>query len=912
MKLTPMMQQYQAVKNAHPDQILFFRLGDFYEMFLDDAILVSKELELTLTKRSTAGDGIPMCGVPYHAAESYINKLVNKGYKVAICEQIGDPKAKGLTKREVIKIITPGTVMNESALTSSKNNYIALIYEENHAIYLAGADISTGECFYSIYDGPDRCQLLFDELYRLMMPELLLIKPFSYERELKNFLSLRLNNCLVNELTEITSQVEDLMLQHFDVHNRPDNKIAHKAIATLLEYLHETVKTDLTHLNKLTYLDSSKSLFIDTYTLRNLEITRNLRDGGKKDTLYDVLDFTKTAMGSRLLRKWLEYPLLSPKKINDRLDAVANLVSDFSLRNNLREQLKEIYDFERLLTRMEVGTANARDMNALKSSLYVLPAIKKSLAKATAKLLVNIHQKISTYDDLVVLIDKAIVEDPSFSIREGGFIKDGYNQELDEYRNIAKNSKRLLQQMEEDEKNKTGIKSLKIGYNKVFGYYIEVRHSSTEMVPENYIRKQTLANAERYITPELKEFETKILGAQEKIVQLEYNLFTELRDILKTKISSIQNTAHEIAILDVLVSLAQAGDEYNYIRPKLLDDGTIHIKDGRHPLVERILNRDLFVPNDTHLDNAQNEIMIITGPNMAGKSTYMRQSALLTLMTQVGSFIPAREASISPVDKIFTRIGASDDLVSGQSTFMVEMNEVSHILKYATNKSLVILDEIGRGTSTYDGMSIARAVIEHIRDHIGAKTLFATHYHELTDLEDDVHVKNYCIAVKEKGSDVTFLRRIIRGSADKSYGIHVAKLAGLPQEVVKRAETILIDLENTAPTKEKTIISKNNSDKDNIDTTLKQDIAITNDTTSEINYLQDNQEDTETADYQEKIPTLTANPTKKLKFMQVAEMPTLFGVSISTQLKELDLMSMTPLDAMNKLYELQQQAKQEE
>lgn len=912
MKLTPMMQQYQAVKNAHPDQILFFRLGDFYEMFLDDAILVSKELELTLTKRSTAGDGIPMCGVPYHAAESYINKLVNKGYKVAICEQIGDPKAKGLTKREVIKIITPGTVMNESALTSSKNNYIALIYEENHAIYLAGADISTGECFYSIYDGPDRCQLLFDELYRLMMPELLLIKPFSYERELKNFLSLRLNNCLVNELTEITSQVEDLMLQHFDVHNRPDNKIAHKAIATLLEYLHETVKTDLTHLNKLTYLDSSKSLFIDTYTLRNLEITRNLRDGGKKDTLYDVLDFTKTAMGSRLLRKWLEYPLLNPKKINDRLDAVANLVSDFSLRNNLREQLKEIYDFERLLTRMEVGTANARDMNALKSSLYVLPAIKKSLAKATAKLLANIHQKISTYDDLVVLIDKAIVEDPSFSIREGGFIKDGYNQELDEYRNIAKNSKRLLQQMEEDEKNKTGIKSLKIGYNKVFGYYIEVRHSSTEMVPENYIRKQTLANAERYITPELKEFETKILGAQEKIVQLEYNLFTELRDILKTKISSIQNTAHEIAILDVLVSLAQAGDEYNYIRPKLLDDGTIHIKDGRHPLVERILNRDLFVPNDTHLDNAQNEIMIITGPNMAGKSTYMRQSALLTLMTQVGSFIPAREASISPVDKIFTRIGASDDLVSGQSTFMVEMNEVSHILKYATNKSLVILDEIGRGTSTYDGMSIARAVIEHIRDHIGAKTLFATHYHELTDLEDDVHVKNYCIAVKEKGSDVTFLRRIIRGSADKSYGIHVAKLAGLPQEVVKRAETILIDLENTAPTKEKTIIAKDISDENNIDTTIKQDTAITNDTSQEVNYLQDNQNDTETADYQEKTPTLTANPTKKLKFMQVAEMPTLFGVSISTQLKELDLMSMTPLDAMNKLYELQQQAKQEE
>lgn len=889
MKLTPMMQQYQAVKNAHPDQILFFRLGDFYEMFLDDAILVSKELELTLTKRSTAGDGIPMCGVPYHAAESYINKLVNKGYKVAICEQIGDPKAKGLTKREVIKIITPGTVMNESALTSSKNNYITLIYEENNVLYLAGADISTGECFYGIYDGPDRCQLLLDELYRLMMPELLLIKPFSYEQQLKNFLNLRLNNCLVNELSAVTPHVDDLMVQHFDGHNRPDNKIAHKAIATLLEYLHETVKTDLTHLHKLTYLDSSQSLFIDTYTLRNLEITRNLRDGGKKDTLYDVLDFTRTAMGSRLLRKWLEYPLLNIQKINLRLDAVNNLVQEFSLRANLREQMKDIYDFERLLTRMEVGTANARDMNALKSSLRVLPTIKKDLTKTTAKLLIDIQNHIQTYDDLVKLIDSAIVDDPSFSIREGGFIKDGYNKELDEYRNIAKNSKRLLQQMEEEEKEKTGIKSLKIGYNKVFGYYLEVRHSSTEMVPDYYIRKQTLANAERYITPALKEFETKILGAQEKIVQLEYNLFTQLRDILKQQISSIQNTAHEIAILDVLLSLAQAGDEYNYIRPQLSNDGTINIKDGRHPLVERILERDLFVPNDTHLDNSQNEIMIITGPNMAGKSTYMRQSALLTLMTQVGSFIPAREATISPVDKIFTRIGASDDLVSGQSTFMVEMNEVAHILKYATNNSLVILDEIGRGTSTYDGMSIARAVIEHIRDHIGAKTLFATHYHELTDLEDDLHVKNYCIAVKEKGSDVTFLRRIIPGSADKSYGIHVAKLAGLPQNVIKRAEAILADLEQL-PTPSITI-------NDNItDTTISKPIDKTEDTTTtkDINYDK------------------TSQDNSSLKFMQVAEMPTLFGVSISTQLKELDLMSMTPLDAMNKLYELQQQAKQEE
>lgn len=893
MKLTPMMQQYQAVKNAHPDQILFFRLGDFYEMFMDDALLVSKELELTLTKRSTAGEGIPMCGVPYHSAEPYINKLVNRGYKVAICEQIGDPKAKGLTKREVIKIVTPGTVMSESALSGNKNNYITLIYEENQQIVLAGADITTGECFYGIYDGADRCQLLLDELYRLMMPELLLVKPFSYEKQLRDFLDLRLSNCLVNELDSVSNNIDDRIIQHFDAQNRPENEMVKKAVATLLDYVHDTVKTDLSHLNRLTYLDASKSLFIDTYTLRNLEITRNLRDGGKKDTLYDVLDFTRTAMGSRLLRKWLEYPLLSKKRINARLDAVENLVNEFSARNNLREIMKDIYDFERLLTRMEIGSANARDMNALKSSLRVLPAVKEQLTKLLASLLQKIDSKIFLYDDLVQLIDRAIVEDPGFSIREGGFIKDGYNAELDEYRNIARNSKRLLQQMEEDEKTKTGIKSLKIGYNKVFGYYIEVRHSSTEKVPDYYTRKQTLANAERYITPQLKEFETKILGAQEKIIQIEYNLFTQIREVLKTKISSIQDTAHEIAILDVLVSLAQAATEYNYIRPKLVDGGVINIKDGRHPLVERILSRDLFVPNDTCLDNAQNEIMIITGPNMAGKSTYMRQTALLTLMAQIGSFIPAREAEICPVDKIFTRIGASDDLVSGQSTFMVEMNEVAHILKYATKDSLVILDEIGRGTSTYDGMSIARAVIEHIRDNIGAKTLFATHYHELTDLEDDVHVKNYCIAVKEKGTEVTFLRRIIRGSADKSYGIHVAKLAGLPNNVIKRAEHILADLEQNDTNINKT---------SNVDNTNEVEVAPK---------VTIEKSEPETIEYaQPKADKETHQ--NKLKFLQVAEMPTLFGVSISVQLKELDLMSMTPLDAMNKLYELQQQAKQED
>ncbi len=900
MQMTPMMKQYLDVKNAHPGQILFFRLGDFYEMFLDDAKLVSRELDLTLTRRSTAGDGIPMCGVPYHSAEPYINKLVSRGYKVAICEQIGDPKAKGLTKREVIKIVTPGTVMNESALPGSKNNYLALVYEEKNQIILAGADISTGECFYGIYDGPDRCQLLLDELYRLMMPELLLVKPFSHEKQLRKFLELRLNNCLVNELDSVSPHVQDRLVQHFDAANRPDNDAAGKAIATLLDYAHENAKTDLSHLNRLTYLDASQSLFLDTYTLRNLEITRNLRDGGKNDTLYDVLDFTRTAMGSRMLRKWLEYPLLSKKRINARLSAVEELVQQFAQRRNLRDAMKDIYDFERLLTRMETGSANARDMNALKISLQVLPLVKKELSCLKSELLQKVDKHIKTYDTIVKLIDSAIVEDPGFSIREGGFIKDGYNAELDEYRNIARNSKRMLQQMEEEEKAKNGIKSLKIGYNKVFGYYLEVRHSSTAQVPDYYVRKQTLTNAERYITPALKEFETKILGAQEKIVQLEYNLFTAIREQLKENIPAIQATAREIAVLDVLVSLAQAAEEYDYVRPQLADKGIIDIKDGRHPLVERILTRDMFVPNDTYLDNGKNEIMIITGPNMAGKSTYMRQTALLTLMTQIGSFIPAREAKICPVDKIFTRIGASDDLVSGQSTFMVEMNEVAHILKYATKDSLVILDEIGRGTSTYDGMSIARAVIEHIRDHIGAKTLFATHYHELTDLEDDVHVKNYCIAVKEKGSDVTFLRRIISGSADKSYGIHVAKLAGLPPVVIDRAQSILTKLEKTpaAP------IAEDRHNTAEIET--EKSIAAKPEDAS----VHKDAEKAKPAS----LPLKKHNLKRlhELKFLEVAEMPTLFGVSISTQLKELDLMNMTPLQAMNKLYELQQQAKLEE
>ena len=860
MELTPMMQQYLATKDQYPDAILFFRLGDFYEMFFEDAKLASRELGLTLTSRNGDMDKAPMCGVPYHAAESYVNKLIDKGYKVAIAEQIGDPKAKGLTKREVIKVVTPGTVLSETALKDAQNNYIALIYEKGEEIVLAGADISTGECFYGIYRGQDRLQSLLDELYRLMMPELLIVGELSFREALDEFMALRLGRCAFTRISRISEAVEDRITEHFDADHRPKEPIGREAVATLLDYLHETVRTDLSHLSKLAYLDVSENLVLDTYTLRNLEITRNLRDGGKKDTLLHVLDFTRTPMGSRLLKKWLESPLVNGVKINQRLDAVEELAKEFSLREELRSGCKDVRDFERLLTRIEVGSANGRDLIALKVSLMCLPGIREQLSKAKSALLKTCHENIQVYDDLVELLQRSIVEEPGLTIREGGIIKDGYDRDLDEYRRIAHDSKSMLQEIEEREKEATGIRSLKVGYNKVFGYYIEVRHSGTDLVPARYVRKQTLANAERYITEELKEFETKILGAQEKIVNIEYRLFTEIREIIKGRLGSIQQTAREIAVADVLAGFAEAACAYNYVRPAITLNGEIHIKDGRHPLVERILTRDLFVPNDTRLNHRDCEIMLITGPNMAGKSTYMRQVALLTLMAQAGSFLPAREASVSPVDRIFTRIGASDDLVSGQSTFMVEMNEVAQILKYATKDSLVILDEIGRGTSTYDGMSIARAVIEHIEKKIHAKTLFATHYHELTDMEGE-KVRNFCVAVKERGTQVAFLRRIVAGSADKSYGIHVARLAGLPKSVTQRAEAILKSLEEEAPSPR--------------------------------------------AEGGEKVPS--EGSTSRQREL----MGSLFSSGISEELLAMDVMSMTPLEAMNELFRLQTKAKKE-
>jgi len=728
-----------------------------------------------------------------------------------------------------------------------------LISEVNDYTWLAGADISTGECFYGRYRGANGRRLMFDELYRLSAAELLRLGELSFAEELGEFLRQRLPKC-VQTSTEPAEATEIILKEHFAANPEtlPQMPAGREAVAALLEYIHKTVMTDLSHISRLTRLDDRAYLLLDICTLRNLEITRNLRDGGKSGTLFAVLDFTRTAMGSRKLKNWLEQPLIDPAAIEARLSAVEELTQDFGLREELRDGLGEIRDFERLLTRVEVGTANGRDLIALKISLGQLPRLKELLEGTKTAKLTRIGAKIELCPELVNLLERAVVEEPGNSVHEGGIIKEGYNAELDEYRRLAKDSKRMLQEIEERERNATGIKTLKVGYNKVFGYYLEVRHSGRELVPKHYIRKQTLVNAERYITEELKDFETKILGAQEKIFSIEYNLFSDIVEVIKSRLAGIQQTAREVATADALAAFAEAAHRYNYVRPVILQDGRIEIRDGRHPLVERLPTDTMFVPNDTSLNHDSTEIMIITGPNMAGKSTYMRQVAMLTIMAQAGSFVPARQAAISPVDRIFTRIGASDDLATGQSTFMMEMNEVATIIKHATSHSLIILDEVGRGTSTFDGMSIARACLEYIYQKIHAKTLFATHYHELTDLAHD-KIKNFCVAVKERGKELTFLRRIVAGSADKSYGIQVARLAGLPKAVIDRAEEILSELEETAP------------------------------------------------------PPPQAEPTTT----PPQEMPSLFASDLADRLLALDVMTLTPLEAMNELYKLQDQAKRE-
>ena len=834
-----------------------FRLGDFYELFFDDAELAARELEITLTSREAgSGNRVPMCGVPYHAVEGYIARLIAKGYRVAICEQVEDPKlAKGIVKREVVRIITPGTILYESALAERGNNFLVLIAEQDAELGLVAIDISTGECVWSLYKGADRYAALLNQLSRLAPAELILTGKLERWTEVNNFLQSRLANCtLTTFIADESAVAAELLAKHFSRNDIPAEPVAVIAISRLLQYLHQTLKSDLSHINRLTRFNPQDFLLLDGTTLRNLEISRNMREGGKRGSLLAVLDFTVTAMGGRLLRQWLESPLLNLLEIRRRHDAVGEMVENPRVRSALRESLKSVYDMERILTRIEVGTANARDLTALRSSFEILPELKQCLCGLGSPLLLDTGFNMQTHTDCADLIRAAVTDSPPFSIREGGFIRDGYDLELDELRSLSRDSRQWVQDMEAREKESTGIKSLKISYNKVFGYYIEVTHANTMAVPANYVRKQTLVNAERYITPELKEFETKILGAQEKIVNLEHHLFLQLRDFVKQRLTEIQTTARCLAVLDCLLSLAEAAAQYRYVRPTMTEDQRIVIREGRHPVVERLLAGEIFVPNDTLLDSRECEIMILTGPNMAGKSTYMRQVALLTLMAQAGSFIPAKEAEISPVDRIFTRVGASDDLATGQSTFMLEMTEVSQILKNATSRSLVILDEIGRGTSTFDGMSIARAVVEYIKERIHAKTIFATHYHELTCLAEwKPAIQNYSMAVKERGNDVVFLRRVIPGGADKSYGIHVAKLAGLPARVVERSQQLLVQIEAEA----------------------------------------------------------TCQTPRQERTAEPAPMGSLFQSSLSDELTALDTLTLTPLEALNILHKLTVQAKQE-
>ena len=816
-KCSPMMQKYLETKEQYKDCILFYRLGDFYEMFFDDAILVSRELEITLTGKDCGlEERAPMAGIPYHASESYIAKLVSKGYKVAICEQLEDPKTtKGIVKRGVIKVVTPGTVVESNMLEERKNNYIMSIYKAGLYFGIAISDISTGEFYSTEIKETNNFSLLMDEISRYSPAEIVANKMMneSTEEILKiktRFPETYITTCDESYFSEDISKV----VQKFrlvdskgkDLEKVDDKLFAIASINALKEYITSTQMTDLSHINKVLIYSVSKYMSLDINARRNLEITEKLRDKSKKGTLLWVLDKTSTSMGGRLLRRWLNDPLIDKEEINKRLGAVEELKNDIMLRGEVIENLKKVYDIERLAGKMAYGNGTPRDMITLKNSLSKLPEIRQVLKNVFSDYLKEIYQNIDELQDMYELIEKSIVDDPPMTTKDGGYIKIGYNEDIDTLKHATTDGKSWLMKLEADEKEKTGIKSLKIGFNKVFGYYIEVTNLYKDMVPDTYIRKQTLTNGERYITEELKNMENQILGAEEKVIKLELESFRQIRDEIAKNVKRMQKTAEAISSLDVLTSFAQVAEEMNYCKPVINKEGILNIKEGRHPVIEKMLSSGEFVSNDTYLDTDENRLAIITGPNMAGKSTYMRQVALITLMAQVGSFVPATEATIGVVDKIFTRVGASDDLSMGQSTFMVEMMEVATILKEATKNSLVILDEIGRGTSTYDGLSIAWAVAEYIADKnkCGAKTLFATHYHEMTTLEKEGNgIKNYSIAVKEKGEDIIFLRKIIEGGTDESYGVHVAKLAGVPKDVTKRANEILKSLERKSILKDK-------------------------------------------------------------------------------------------------------------
>ena len=805
---SPMMQHYLATKEKYKDCILFYRLGDFYEMFFDDAINVSRELELTLTGKDCGQEErAPMCGIPYHAAESYIAKLVQNGHKVAICEQLEDPKlAKGIVKRDVIRVVTPGTVTETNLLEDKRNNYIMSIFKKGIFFGIAVCDISTGDFYSAEIKEENNFERLLDEISRYSPSEIIANEMLYNCREEISKIKERFNVYIsTEEESNFSENTENIYMQYalLDdkgniVKNLENRLFSVAAINGLIKYIEDTQKTKLEHINKITMYTITKYMSLDINARRNLELTEKLRDKSKKGTLLWVLDKTATSMGGRLLRRWLSDPLIDVTEINNRLEAVKEFKDDLMLRGELSASLKGVYDIERLAGKISYGNANARDLNSLKSSASKLPEIKKLIANTKSNMLRKLYDELDPLEDIFALINKAIVEEPPILITEGGIIKMGYDPEIDELKKAMIDGKTWLVQLEAKEKEETGIKGLKVGYNKVFGYYLEVTKSNLSMVPDRYIRKQTLTGGERYITEELKELENKVLGAEEKVVALEYKKFTEIRETIKTQIQRLQKAAIVVSKLDVLCSFAQVAEDLNYCMPQVDNSGIIDIKDGRHPVIEKMLPSGSFVSNDTYLDKNNNRLSIITGPNMAGKSTYMRQVALLTLMAQIGSFVPASSAHIGVVDKIFTRVGASDDLSMGQSTFMVEMMEVSNILKEATANSLVILDEIGRGTSTYDGLSIAWAVAEYIADKekCGAKTLFATHYHELTQLEDTLEgVKNYSIAVKEKGEDIIFLRKIVSGGTDESYGVHVAKLAGVPKVVTQRANEILKKIE---------------------------------------------------------------------------------------------------------------------
>jgi DNA mismatch repair protein MutS len=871
--MTPMMQKYLETKKEYPDCILFYRLGDFYEMFFEDALTASKELEITLTgKNCGLKERAPMCGVPFHAVEGYLNKLVAKGYKVAICEQVEDPKmAKGLVKREVVRVVTPGTNLDTQALDETKNNYIMCIVYIADRYGVSIADVTTGDYFVTELDTERK---LLDEIHKFTPSEIICNEAFYMTgmdfEDLKHRLNIAIYSLDSWYFSDETAK--NTLLSHFKVADvqglgLEDYGSGTVAAGALLKYLYETQKNSLGNMTSLQLYSTGKYMIIDSSTRRNLELVETLREKQKRGSLLWVLDKTKTAMGARMIRSFVEQPLIEKAEIERRLDAIEVLKEHAMTREEIREYLNPIYDLERLIGRVTYQTANPRDLIAFKSSLEMLPFLKHLLEEFKAPLLRDIQADLDPLEDIFALIDASIAEEPPISIRDGGILKEGYDEEIDKLRHAKTEGKGWLMELEAKERERTGIKNLRIKYNKVFGYYLEVTNSYRDMVPDDYVRKQTLTNAERFITADLKELEDIILGAEDKLVALEYEIFRDIRDKIAGEVQRIQKTAKAVAGIDVFSALALVAEHGNYCRPSLNEKGVIDIKNGRHPVVEKMINNDMFIANDTYLDNKKQRISIITGPNMAGKSTYMRQTALIVLMAQIGSFVPAESAKIGIVDRIFTRVGASDDLASGQSTFMVEMTEVANILRNATHNSLLVLDEIGRGTSTFDGLSIAWAVVEHISNPklLGAKTLFATHYHELTELEGKLdNVNNYCIAVKEKGDDIVFLRKIVPGGADKSYGIQVAKIAGVPDSVIARAKVIAEELSA-------------------------HDIA----------------------EFTGRI-TVEGTPAKKrnkkldeVDLTQMSLFDTVKDDDIIDELKDLDLGNLTPIDALNKLYQLQ-------